>query len=370
MTTNFATIQQVEDFWYGEGSEISQIDAPFLTTSVAALNKVYGAKVWSQLNQTANTWGFLPKYPYRNGGFRTLTARAAASGGGIAEGGARPDTIKPTFALVEPSQKEVTHPFEISFKQDAISASQDDALGFDELLSQMATHHAEMLNVMLWTDNDTLAGNNLESIDRIVGSFSEIDGVGQTAGDLDVYGLDRDAGATWTDAFVDHNSGTDRDLTDAIIRGLIEQTVENGANAQGQMWVTGTDTWSRITGLYQSQVRYNPLGEATLQPSVNGIQTAEGVNFGVQLATLYYRPVVIDKDVPKDTISRLYLLDVSDPTGSGRPRLGIQVLTPTMYFESRTPFEVGKFTRMGAYYTAAELVCTFFKAQGKARDLQ
>lgn len=369
MARQFQTIQQVEDFWYGQDSEITQADAPFLTSTTAALNKVYGAKVWAQLNQTANTWGFLPKYPYRNGGFRVLTARAASAGGGIAEAANVPETIKPTFALVAPAQKEVTHTFEISFKLDAITASEDDAIGFDELQSQMATHHAEMLNKMLWTDNDTLAGNNIESIDRIVGSYSEIDGGSQTAGDLDIYGLDRDASASWADAFVDHASA-DRDLTDAIVRGLIENTVENGAYAQGQVWVTGTDTWSRITGLYQSQVRYNPIGEATVQPSVNGIQTQEGANFGVQVATLYYRPVVVDKDVPKDTISRLYLLDISDPTSSGRPRLGIQVLTPTMYFETKSPFEAGRFTRIGAYYTAAETICTFFAAQGKARDLK
>ena len=47
-----------------------------------------------------------------------------------------------------------------------------------------------------------------------------------------------------------------------------------------------------------------------------------------------------------------------------------------MYFESgiaaknADPFTVGKFNTKGAYYTAGELVCTFFKAQGKIRDLK
>jgi len=367
----FETIRQVEDYFYGSG-DIAQADDPFLTSTTGALNRVYGAKVWSQLNQTANTWGVLPKYPWQNSGYRALTARAASSGGGIAEGGAVPETIKPTFVEIDVDPAEVAHSFEISMRQDALDSGNDDTLGYDELQSQMATHHAEMLNVMLHTDVDTLPGDNMESIDRVVSSNGEVsDGtIALDAGDSDIYGIDRDSGASWADAYVDHNSGTDRQITDELIRSLIENTEENGANRSGQVFITGFDTANQITGLYESQVRYNPIGEAYIEPSVNGYNTGEGMNAGQKVVTLYTRPIIEDKDVVKDTISRLYLLDISDPNNSGRPRLGISVLSPTLYFETKEPFQNNKFTREGLYYTSGQLVCTFFAAQGKIRDLK
>lgn len=364
------TIQEFVDGFYSGEHETMQADAPLLSSTTGAFNAVFGAKVWSQLNQTANTFGVLPKYPWPRSGFRALTARPAASGGGVAEGGAVPETIKPTYAEITVTLKQVIHTFEISFVQSALAAAGDDAVAYDQLQADMATHHAEMMNVMMHTDGDTLAGNNLESLDRVVASAAEATALSWTAADEDIYGIDRSANG-WADAIVLHNSGTDRDLTDPLIRSLSQQTLAAGANRDGQVWITGYDTFSVISGLYQSQVRYNPdFKSATVSPGVNGIKTVGTGEFGVEVAVLYGRPVIADKDVVTDTINRLYLVDISDPMNAGRPRLGVSVAQPTMYFETKTPFENDKTTKEGMYFTMAELVCTFFACQGKLRDLQ
>lgn len=364
------TIQDLMKYTYDTPeAELRQTDAPVISTTTGVFNAVFGAKVWSQLNQTANTFGALPKYVWPQSGFRVITARAAASGGGISEGGALPDTIKPTFAEITVTLKEIGHNFAASSKQMSLARAGDDAIGFDELREQMAVHHVEMMNIMLHTDGDTLASTGLESIDRVCASAAEATALSWTAADEDIYGIDRSA-ASWADAIVLHNSGTDRVITDALIRSLEQQTLAAGANMPGQMWITGYDTWADISGLYQSQVRYNPIGASDIAPSVDGVKVvAPGVNFGVHVATLYNRPVICDKDVVKDTKSRLYLVDTSDPAGLGRPRLGLAVAQPTVYQETDNYFLTATYQKEGLYFTQLELVCTFFKVQGKLREL-
>lgn len=364
----FDTIQDLMKAVYDNGN-LLQTDAPLITTTTGAYLATYGAQVWSQLNQNANTLGILPKYPWPRGGFRAVTARAAASGGGLAEAAAIPDTIKPTFAAVIVAPKQIVHTFETSLVQEGVAKTQDDALDFEILREQMAIHHAEMMNVMLLTDVGTLASTNLESIDRVICSAAEVTAESITSGDGTIYSLSRDSGASWTDAQVLHNSGTDRPITDVLLRTLKNNTRAAGANPAGQVFVTGFDTAIDIEGLYQTQVRYNPLGKAWIQPSVNGVKTQEGANFGVQVTSVYNIPLIEDKNTPKDTKSRVYLLDISDPMNTGRPRLGLAVVQPTVYFETKSPFEMGKTTREGMFITIGELVCTFFAAQGKIRDL-
>lgn len=367
MTKEINNITELVDAFYG--GEITQVDAPMIRTTTGSFNATFSAKAWAQVNQDANTLGILPKYPWQRSGFRALTARAAASGGGLAEAAAVPDTIKPTFVEVTVTPKQIVHTFETSLIVEALSGKGDDMLDFEYLREQMAVHHAEMMNVMLHTDGDTLAGNNLESLDRVCASAAEATALSWTAADEDIYGIDRSA-ASWADAQVLHNSGTDRALTDSLIRTLIANTAAAGANQAGQVWVTGFDTAADIEGLYQTQVRYSPLGESFVQPSVEGVKAAApGVNFGVRVATLYGRPIITDKNVFKDTKSRLYLVDTSDPTGSGRPRLGLCVAQPTAYYETKSPLEMAKTTREGLYITIAELVCTNLAVQGKIREL-
>ena len=368
MSTTAMTMDQLLNRTYKEG-EIRQTDAPVLTTTTGVFNAVFGAKVFSQLNQTANTLGALKKYVWPQSGFRAMTARSSASGGGVAQGGALPDTEKPTFAEITVTLKDVAHNFEESTRKTAISAAGDDTIPWEELRELMGIHHAEMLNKMLHVDGDTLAGNNLESIDRVVSSAAEATAFSWTTADEDIYGIDRSA-ASWADAIVLHASGTDRVISDLLVRSLGQQTLAAGAELSGQFWVTGYDTWSDITGLYQSQVVYNPVGGSYIAPSINGVSVAApGVNFGVHAATLYDRPVIIDKDTVKDTKSRIYLLDGSDPGSRGRPRLGIALAQPTVYVESESMFAINKLGKEGMYYTQAELVCTFFACQGKIRDL-
>jgi len=109
--------------------------------------------------------------------------------------------------------------------------------------------------------------------------------------------------------------------------------------------------------------------------TLNGVETEDGTPVGMRVASVYGIPLFVSQDITKDTISRIYLLDTTE-SETGVPRLFIALLYPTLFAESGMsaanpdPFAIGTFGTKGVYYTAGELICTFFAAQGSIRDLQ
>jgi len=376
MRNYIKSIGDLERVYYSDVgiNMINKTDAPVISTTAGVYNPVYGAQVWAQLNQEANAFGVTPKIPWGRTGWRVITARAASSGGGVAENGAIPEPIKPTFAYQSTKPKSIVHDFSVSEVQGFLATeSQDDSVAsMDEMRSILALHHREMMNIMLLGDVETLAGDSLESMDRVCSSYSE-SALLTAATDSDMYGDTlRSSSSSWKDAYVDHNSNVDRDLTDALIKTQYRTLQTAGANPTN--YITGHDTMASITGLYSPEFRYNVLGSVNIQPSVNGIQTQEGINVGYKVATVYGWPAIISKNTVQDTLSRLYLLDTSNPENFDSPRLGLAVAKPTQYFEagmrSGDPFGINALADEGMFRTMAELRCTFFGAQGKVRDLQ
>ena len=361
------TIHDLEQMYYIDPQErqyLTKTDAPVITTTTGVYNPIYGAKTWIQLNQEINAWSVLPKIPWNQSGWRVITARGdTPPTGGVAEDGAIPDTIKPTWATVSTKPKTVVHAFSASEVQQFLGTV-DDSIGdtMAALREYFSAEHAEHLNKMLLTDNDTLAGNNVESIDRIVGSYSEINGVGQDTGDLDIYSLDRDGGASWADAYVDHNSGTDRTFTMDMLDTAI-RTIKVNSGYKPNVILTGEDTLDRILQEQLTMQRYTDTKPISV--GVNGV-TVEGINTGFSVATYRDIPIITSKDVPKDTISRVYFLNTDF--------LKIKVAKPTQYFETGMskgdPFGIDKIGDEGMYRTMAELICFNFRAQGKIRDLK
>lgn len=384
MTYKINTIEDLERLYYGGATMqlISKQDDPIKSTTAGVYNAIYGAQVWALLNQEANVFGVLPKYPWDKSGWRLQETRAGTTAdGGTAEAGLIPETIKPTWKEVSTKPKTIAHTFEVSEVQQFLTEA-DDAIGDLEMMrGVMGVKHKEAINQQLLADVETEAGGAsadytgttaFETLDRAIASHSERVAFGGTYNNwYDIYGLDRDT-ETKYDAYVDHASGTDRDLTDEIVRDALYNVKKNGGNTT--VIVTGYDTYPRLIGLYTEIVRYNVLGESSVSVGVNGIQTEAGLGFGVRLATLYGIPVVISKDCPKDTISRIYFLDTSDPEGFGKPRIGLMIARPTQYFESGIdkgdPFPIGKFTTKGLYRTMGELICRAPNTQGKIRDLK
>lgn len=364
------------EYFYGT-NEIKKADLPHDTGTPGILNVIFGAFAFNQLNSEANAFALLPKYPWQHSGWRAITADAGSTaGGGVAETATIPDTARPTFQEITVTTKQVAHTFDVSYIQEGKVHKGDDAIGDMEFLrGYFAQLHAKRMNEMILVDADTLAGNNFESIDRVTFSAAAQAALSYTAADDDIYGINRGTYA-WADSVVSHNSGTDRYLTDDHIRDSLATIAANGGRTN--IILTGEDTKWRIIGLYDTQVRYQGVlsKDQMVSVGVNGVNTEEGIGVGVRVSHVYGIPMFSSHGVKKDTISRIYLLDTTEQEGSGVPRLGIALMYPTLYFETGmsaanpNPFVVDSFLTRGMYYTAGELVCTFFKAQGSIRDLK
>lgn len=359
------TIQDLFYATYGVTLDESRLakDAPVTTLSTDyARNILYGAALQSQINVMANTFGALPKKPWAKSGYRALTAAGATTSMGITQGtGAIPTTVKPTFAHVDITPKTLANSFDMSSTMVKL-AGKDDNVTWDELQKYEQDEFKNRLNRGLHVDCTTVAGTNIESVDRVTGATILATHTLIDATDEDIYGIDRsDAAGSWADAYVSDASGTDRYITLSHLDTML-QNVEpywgEGSRAN-KLMLTGYDTSLRIAQLLQSQLRYT---KERVTMSVNGIKTAPGADAGFEVASYDGIPIIRDSNTLTDTISRVYMLDLD--------HVWIGMLQPVTYLESDDYQALDKFSREGVYYMEAELICDLFKAQGSLRDLK
>ncbi len=369
----------------GLAAQLLKVDAPLLSSTTAAYVAVHGARAFEQVINESNIVGLLPKFPYTQGGYRALTAAGQTTAtGGQSENATLPDSTKPTLQNVDVDIKEHVTTLDSSSRERFLSSipnanawSAPGGDGMEALREYMGREHVKLLSRQLMADNDTVVADNVETIDRAVGSFEEVDGnAGIDAGDLDFYGIDRDAGSTVFDAYVSENDGTNRPLTDSIIRSLVENAAPywDGVNMRGDLnfsgvnnkiWVTGHDTASVIEQIYQGSNRYQNLGARAVK-TVNGISTYNtGAEVGFMVNTLYGMPMFRVDDTPADGISRLYLLDLD--------HMGLSWGKTTMYqeagFTTGTAILLDRLGDRGMYYSSLELWVDRFQGHAKARDL-
>ena len=368
------TVNDMERYYYGagssmgysySGSELLKADAPLLSTTAGTYQAIYGRKVWSQLNQEFNAFSILPKKPWDRSGWRVVTAKPSkVVGGGIAENGTLPDTTKPTFQNVAAKPKTVAHSFDMS--ETAIFLNdKDDGLGDirSVLKEEMGKHHAEHINDMLTEDVTTVAGNDIESLDRItVGNNSMVSGTHYDTNDEDIYSIDRSAN-TWSfgEDSAD-SSSANRTLSLDHLDEIFRLIWERGGNPK--VMLTGYDTLMRIQQLLQAQQRF--MEEKRVVPTFNGVKGVPGVEAGFIVATYNGVPIIPTKEMAGDGISRIYMLDTD--------YVYFSTAKPTQYFESGIetgdPFAINRLGQEGLYRTMGEVWTTFFGGQGSIRDLQ
>jgi len=365
----------MERYFYGagnamgysySGSELLKADSPMLSSTAGTYQAIYGRKVWSQLNQEFNAFSVLPKRPWERSGWRVITARPSfTKGGGVAENATLPDTTKPTFQHIAAKPKTIAHTFDMS-ETAMFLADKDDGLGDirSVLKEEMGKHHAEHVNRMLLTDVTTLAANDLESLDRVTtaGSTAMTSGTHYDTSDEDIYSIDRSAN-TW--AFAEGNADTgsvNRTLSLDQLDDLFQKIWVRGGNPK--VMLTGYDTLMRLQQLLQSQQRF--MEEKRVTPTYNGVKGVPGVEAGFIVATYNGVPIIPSKDVPTDSLSRIYYLDTD--------YLYFSTAIPTQYFESGIetgdPFAINRLGQEGMYRTMGEIWTTFFGGQGSIRDLK
>lgn len=384
------TMADIEAFYKGLGQhpffsiedlyEFAKATGTITSSLTGYRNPVYGALLWRQLNTEANIFGALPKTNWPRSGWRVKTDWATSSSTdiAIAETGTLPSAVYPPIATVKASPKVQVINFEISEVMEALAeVSQDDIWGaVDQVRADMGVEFIKRINQQLiaraiGTDDvtSTTPGDELTSLDRIVSNTDEASAFTVTASKINVYDIDKSA-ATWANPIVKYST-TGQDLTDDLIRQTLAEARKRGANTN--LIITGYDTYAKIQGLYMNFIRYVPLAETRVKFGVNGIETATGMDVGINVSALYGIPVIQAVDTPSEGsgfVSRIYMLDTTDTEGYGVPRLGISVLRPVEYFETRDYALLQKFAVRGVYRFAGEVTARYMYGQAKIRDLR
>jgi len=393
------TLEEYVDAYYGgtlglsKRYGIQKADDPLTTADTAYFNTMYGAKVFNSLNNESDVFKLLPKQPWNSSGWRVLTTRtASASNAGVTEGGAFPDTDVPDLVELSASLKEVVSAWDLSTAASTLSRA-DDGLGDVEgfLRDNAATDHAYYIDQMLMKQNDTLASNNFESLDRLIGDNVEagLTGTGSSiaAGDLDPYGatagdFDRDGGAVaWLDANVSagsvaSNLATARTLTLAMLDSVIGDALENGAAYENLVFLTGYDTleeWKQLIMSGTDNANWRFLMEAQSPKNQSGVKSMPGMNLDTRVGYYDSIPIFATQHAPKAAltngttgvgtgISNIYLMDLSG--------LHFKLAVPTTYVANEDLGVTQKLAREYAFITGGEVICTSFNTQGKVRDLE
>jgi hypothetical protein len=350
------------DAYYGNdlNKAVQKADAPMLTGTAGMFNAIHGRKAFSQLNELAMTYGVLPKVSWNTSGWRVRTVRGVTLGsGGVADGATIGDAVKSTIIEVftTPKMSETVFAQGTVFKL----LNGDDKYAFEAEAELKSDDHLKDINKQLLTDWNTPAAANFESIDRVCSSNSEANDatIGGTPANANMYNSVYDrASATTFDAYVDHNSGTDRAVSIDIIRDAIRQVYSNSGK-KITVLITGSDQYTNIVNLFESNNRYGYM--SNVSGNINGIKTETGQDVGLRVAMFDGIPIIEDNDVKTDTGSRIYGIN-TDTTflAMARPT---KLTTVDEEGILRAHQDKAMFTTIG------ELICVQPSANFKIRDL-
>jgi len=388
--------------------------ATFGADTTGLANDIAGLVLYNQVNMKNNILGAIPEID-RTGeeqispgdtpakSFRSISNPPSVSG--VSGGGSVPTAVTADVRKVSADVRISSMAIESDLIVDIESRLGHDTVGLEELVDIMRDYMtrsverdalARTVNATGATAGDTPQYSNddlLLTIDRAIASEDEetngvdANGDAYSDGDLDVYDIDRsdtgaggDNEANWADAYVDHNSGTLRQLTRDRINTWINNYVQNGSAERDNFFlVTGYNTARVMSDLRDSQFRADALQEATRE-DVNDAESRLGANFQAQISHWDGHPIIVAETVPSDSLERIYAIDPTlAQTGgeneSPKPKIGIENYRAPDVWRAGVdapvnPLATGEFKNEALFAMYHELVVRDFSAMGKLRDIE
>ena len=372
--------------YYRGGLDISArygIKKDDLTTGdTAYFNTMYGASVFNQLNTKSDVFKLLRKEGWTQSGWRVLTARTVTgSNTGVAEGAAFGTADVPDLAEVTATIKEIVSPYTVSTRAAILAEADDGVKGLATFLrAQAAEAHSYYIDQYLCADYAAVAtvdaGDvNFTPLTRIASNYAQVAArSGTVAAEIDVYNLTaRGDGATWADAYVNHNSSTNQVLTLDILDATIKNAIENGANYDNLIFLTGYQQLSELKQLLTagtSNATWRMTMDAQAPKGTNGVTSQPGMNLDGRVGYYDSIPIYATQHLA-DTMT-----DQSGGTGMGpmllldMEHLYMKIAAPTTFLAQEDLANVQALKRNYAFMTAGELICTKFASQGLITDLK
>ena len=382
--------------YYRGGLDISArygIKKDDLTTGdTAYFNTMYGASVFNQLNSESDIFKLFRKEGWTQSGWRVMHKRsAAASNVGVTEGAAFGASDVPDLKQISADIKEIVSPYTVSTRAAILAEADDGVKGLAAFLrAQAAEAHSFYIDQMLVAKVGTPAGDNMESLQRIVADNDLAGLTAVAATDVDIYTtIDRSqTGAAesnedgWANAYVDHgvisSNETARDLSLSQLDTMIQNAIENGAVYSDLILLTGYQQLTEIKQLITagtSNATWRMALESQAPKGTNGVQSEPGMNLDARVgyydsipiyASQHIDATIMDNQVAtggtKTLMGPVFLLDMSN--------LYMKVAAPTTFLAQEDLANVQALKRNYAFMTAGEIICTKFKTQGILRGLE
>ncbi|MBX0325810.1 hypothetical protein EGH21_22590 [Halomicroarcula sp. F13] len=384
-------------------SAISQ-EATYSTSDAALVNDLFGAALYVQTNLEANGYGSLPKID--RSGMNTdasqplpLTFRAAHTPPALqstGEGASIPDGRKYSQEEVSAAIKQSEAVVEQTHLQQVRAeildgVPWDELTRVDELFQELAIDRDGVMAAVSANNGGYSSRDKITELDRIIASGDEEANATDTSstafadGDLDVYDIDRSADS-WADAYVDHNSGTLRQLTESLMDSFLAQYFDFGSASRENVYILTGRTTAKVLGEIQSDstdgvqavVNYDP--EDIGRDGVNDAETVMGLPTNTKSRHYKGIPIVPSQHIPADSLGRIYLIPTDTiQAGDGQqvPRIAVEELRNPHYEEltdanpENAPYlSRGKKENAAYYLMDHEIVTRDFSALGKLRDLQ
>lgn len=415
---------------------------------LGAHNMVYGATVFDQVNRSTNGWAIFGKLNWDRTGYRLDVSNPTVKGFGASDASntvvsasdyvhvtvSETDLIRPGFIYT---------PFNTTMEA-AFRTRKDDGVDLiDYKRIRNREVHAQMLNeewlrdaTALYTgvatggaDTPTSLGSptglardvlpsgvsvgaapGMESLDRIISSFSELgpnqgivaaadsgwgdvnaqtqSGTDASAAGSGTLAINRDTANQFTDSVVLRGDGSATGFTASssgnmpfqidALDALIDQTEINGAHPTDQIIFTGYKTRRKIYNEFRNMGRFDETEKVQAKYTMDGLNvtgTHDGRDITFTVRSYQTRPIVADRNVAGgagfanggespvagEGAARLYLADQS--------AIKIQVGIPTLYFDVDNPLIRGRFDSVAMYLTAAQGRPTRLNTSGKLRNI-
>ena len=362
------------------------------TGDTAYFNTMYGASVFNQLNTKSDIFKLFRKEGWTQSGWRVMHKRsAAASNVGVTEGAAFGASDVPDLKQISADIKEIVSPYTVSTRAAILAEADDGVKGLAAFLrAQAAEAHSFYIDQMLVAKVGTPAGDNMESLQRIVADNDLAGLTAVAATDVDIYTtIDRsETGAAasnedgWANAYVDHgvisSNETARDLSLSQLDTMIQNAIENGAVYSDLILLTGYQQLTEIKQLITagtSNATWRMALESQAPKGTNGVQSEPGMNLDARVgyydsipiyASQHIDATIMDNQVAtggtKTLMGPVFLLDMSN--------LYMKVAAPTTFLAQEDLANVQALKRNYAFMTAGEIICTKFKTQGILRGLE
>lgn len=386
--------------------------ATFTSGDAGRNQRVFGEVMWQQANVKTPLFGMLPKMtadsaPSDIANPRPLTYRAVFNPptfDAVGEAGAWQTPVDFDTREVEIDPRHSTMRFEGSILQQVLADLQD-GVPLDNITQVGEEYFQRSLEAdgIARAVSSTNGGggtqyansDKITTLDRVVASADEEANADDTGGnlyadgDLDIYNIDRsstggggDNEANWADAVVDHNSaGGDRQLTKDLVMSVVETLEDNGTDRSNLTIFTGHDTARVLSELTESSFRADAMVDAMAEAVGRGSDDAEtrlGVGHQTQLNSFEGMPIVSGPFVPSDSLSRMYILDMTemqDPvTGQNIPKLGVETYIPMTVEtaglgQETNTLALGNLVEQQGLLTTHQIRCNRFNHQAKIRDL-